>query len=183
MNLMKKIILLGVMVVTFIILFSMMSSKEVVAPQPTPVTLPTQFTMTVPETKFNVTISSYTGNTVEYGDFEGNQQAGYGTVTMMPQYLVAMDKGYVGTFAVNYGGSGEMVYLGYFEQSETSYKLTSSVLLGDRVDVSSLVTDDADTVTVSYYEHGPDQSLAEKPEVLVIKTFNIKNAKLIEVKN
>lgn len=187
---MKKIIIIGLVAVgLFAILSSNSRYEEESSMTPTPTqfpsvtpmeaVLPTQFTMTVPETDFSVTISSYTGNTVEFGDFEGNPQAGYGTVTMMPQFLVPFEGSYVGTFAVNYGGSGELIYLGYFEQGQASHQLESSVLLGDRVKVSSLVVNGQDIV-VTYNEHGPDQAMVDAPNVEVVATYNVVDGQLVE---
>lgn len=186
---MKKIVIIGLVLVGVFAILSANSKyqetdtttvpTETPAITPMEAALPTQFTMTVPETNFNVTISPYTGNTVEFGDFEGNPQAGYGTVTMMPEFLVPFEGAYVGTFAVNHGGSGEMIYLGYFVQGEASYQLESSVLLGDRVDVTNLMVNGS-TIEVTYYEHGPDQAMAEAPNVEVQASYTIADGQLVE---
>jgi hypothetical protein len=186
---MKKIVIIGLVLVG---LFAILSANNTYqetgtttvptdTPTVTPIeaTLPTQFTMTVPETDVSVTISPYTGNTVEYGDFEGNPQAGYGTVTMMPEFLVPFEGAYVGTFAVNSGGSGEMIYLGYFVQGEASYQLESSVMLGDRVDVTDFMVNGSN-IEVTYYEHGPDQAMADAPNIEVQAIYTVVDGQLVE---
>lgn len=83
--------------------------------------------------------------------------------------------------AYNYGGSGVFEYLASFSPIEGKYEMTSDQGLGDRVKVES-VRADGDTVTVVYYDFGPNQSMADDPNVRVETKYKFSEGKLTQVK-
>lgn len=143
--------------------------------------LMTRVTLTIPETDFVVTLDAATGKTVEYGDFANNPQAGYGTVTLLPEYVVSLSEGQiVGVFAVNSGGSGELFYLAVFEKDKKGYHGTSAELLGDRIKMQELSVQNG-RINIFYMDHSPKQAMVDAPDTPVKKQFVYNDKQLIDV--
>ena len=81
------------------------------------------------------------------------------------------------TIAANYGGSGVFVYLSAFEATPEGYRMSDAVLLGDRIKVERITASD-EQVRVLYYDYGPDQSMADDPDVRTEATFHYRGGKL-----
>lgn len=87
----------------------------------------------------------------------------------------------IGVVAYNYGGSGVFEYLAAFSPIDNNYKMTSDQGLGDRVKVENLRAD-GDIVTVVYYDFGPDQSMADNPNVRIENKYKLTDGKLSLIK-
>jgi len=136
-------------------------------------------TMVVPDTDIKVTL---TKDVTEFGDFSDRTKFGsYGTVAVGKKAAAIGDKGIVTFLALNFGGSGESIYLVVFEPGETSWQASDMQLLGDRIEIEDIKTDN-NLVTVNYKEHGQDQAMADEPNVEVEKIFEYTGGKLIENK-
>lgn len=124
------------------------------------------------------TETSLKQKTTEYGDFENDKTKPFGTVTIGDVLLG--DKNHIfTTLAINYGGSGEMFYLVAFDNSNSGYKMTSSVLLGDRIQIDSL-TGEGTVVSISYRTHSPTQAMVDYPNVKVERKFKYEDNVLVE---
>lgn len=136
-------------------------------------------TIIVPQTPGNPKVK-LTDGTGEYN--QGGYQA---SVAIVPGYSAEAEtpqgQDTLGVFSVNYGGSGQFFYLGLFRAGTGSLLLSDMISLGDRVMIQSLKTqEEEDTspeyeVVVSYLEHGPNQNMAEEPDVPVTKVYKVKN--------
>jgi hypothetical protein len=127
-------------------------------------------TMNVPEVTPAVEVSLNKKTT----EFEG------GTVTLGDQFTGDKDHIFT-TVAVSTGGTGEFIYLVAFDHEDDTYKMTSSVPLGDRVAVDSLMADGS-IVSISYRTHGEDQPMAEEPNMKMDMKYMYENGTLTEVK-
>lgn len=137
--------------------------------------------ITVPETNFTVNISKETGNTVSFGDVEKNPEAGFGSVTVLPEFTAKVGgKNYITILAVNTGGSGEFFYLAYFEPEKDRFKMTGFAPLADRIKMTG-VSASKDQITVNYMDHGPEQAMVDDPNVPVVKVYTVNNGVLTEV--
>jgi len=135
-------------------------------------------TMVVPDTDIKVTL---TKDVTEFGDLSiSNREnfGSYGTVAVGKEIAAIGDKGIVTFLALNFGGSGESYYLTVFEPGETSWSVSDMQLLGDRIEVEDIKTED-NLITVNYKEHGEDQAMAEEPKVEVEKAFEYTGGKLL----
>ena len=136
-------------------------------------------TMVVPDTDIEVTL---TQDVTEFGDFNDKTNYGsYGTVAVGKEMTTIKDGGIATILALNFGGSGESIYLAVFKLGETSWAVSDMQLLGDRIEIKDIKTDN-NLVIVNYKEHGEDQAMAEEPKIEVEKTFEYTNGKLIENK-
>jgi hypothetical protein len=126
--------------------------------------------MNVPEVTPEVEVSLSKKTT----EFDG------GTVTLGDKF--AGDKDHIfTTVAVSTGGTGEFIYLVAFDHEDDTYKMTSSVPLGDRVAVDALMADGS-TVSISYRTHGEDQPMAEEPNMKMDKKYTYMDGAFTEVK-
>ena len=159
-------------------------SNRIVAPSSTAFNqLMTHVVIKVPETNFSVSLSAETGKTVAYGDSTKDPYAGYGTVTIVPDYVLNISpKQYAAIVAINSGGSGEAFYLMYFIPKETGFQLTDSVYLGDRIRLEKF-TLQKHRLSISFLDHGPDQAMVDAPNVPVTKSFSVTDDKLIVEEN
>lgn len=144
--------------------------------------LMTGMTLTVPETDFTVTINEKTGKTVEYGDINKDPYAGYGSVTVLPEYTIAVDNQHVVTIlAINSGGSGEMFYLAVFAPEGRGFQMTDAVQLDDRIRMGTLSVANGQ-IEVKYLTHGPTQAMVDAPNTPVTRVFIYTKQHISEVK-
>ena len=131
-------------------------------------------TLTVPETNVIVTITNDGGKIADYQDGEEK-----GLVTI-PGFVKSInDDEFIAIVAVNRGGSSEEMYLAGFQPGEASNQMSASEFLGDRVLIKD-ITVTGNTVTVSYMAYGPDQAMADVPNVKVTKTYTYDAGNLVE---
>jgi hypothetical protein len=92
----------------------------------------------------------------------------------------------ISTLAVNGGGTGIFEYLALFrESSNGSIEHTSSIFIGDRIEVKSIefTKDNSGKVTgakVSYLDRSPDDAMAEIPTIPRTLEVLIKDSKFVE---
>ncbi len=173
---MKKLLIIGIALFS-IALFSYFLKQQKISNKPgnqeisASQKLLTNAYFTIPEGTTTININSETGVTVEYTDGDvGFEERG--TVTLFENYVRSVaDKRYVAVVAVDRGGSGTEMYLTVFTPEGTGYKSIASVFLGDRVAIDTLSVASNNDVFVAYREHKSDQPMAEKPTVLIEKTF------------
>jgi hypothetical protein len=186
---------LATTVITFALVFSacspaiQQSSKN--SPQQTPQTAPqtspalatgtvlerlsSSAVVKVPDSTFTVNFTSGQ-KTVQYGDNIKNPEAGFGTVTL-GNSAAEVNGVIFTTLVVNYGGSGELFYLASFEQSGSNLVMTSSALLGDRIQLQTLSTSNQE-VRVEFMDHAPNQAMVEALTVAVKNTYTYENKTL-----
>lgn len=167
MKLIGKILGLVVLVVVAILLLNLVNDYNA------PENLDEAFvgaSIPVPETPLQVRINDVSTNP-EYPYPLGRYDQGEyrGSVTLItPLAFEATETQTIVPFAVNWGGSGEFIYLGLFDTSDTYPVYQDAHPVGDRVEVELFSREDLGhgvRVTVLYKTHGPNQALAEDPAV------------------
>ena len=126
------------------------------------------------------------------GSGEYNQDGYKAFVSLLPEYSVDRQtaEGYdlFSVISVNYGGSGNFMYLTLFQDVADVVSEKDSVLLGSQIRVTGLtIQKDASgkgeyLVIVSFNELGPNQAMSETPKVSVTKTFTVKKHAFISLK-
>lgn len=110
---------------------------------------------------------------------EGEDFPTRGSVTLIHDFIFDNPKYKIIPMAVNFGGSGEFVYLILLQKTENGLKHVDSVAVGDRIDVVSFVEKDT-KIIFNYKSHHKSQAMAEEPSVLTHLEFTIKDFKFIE---
>lgn len=131
---------------------------------------PNPWTIAIPETHAFALINQF-----ESGIASGNYSSGAerGVVSIDSRFLTQVDGNKISgnvlheaiaVMSVSNQGSGLFYYLVMFRYDDARQRmvLTDEVLLGDRIDVSMLKVQDAE-VAVVFYQHAPQQAMAEKP--------------------
>jgi hypothetical protein len=108
---------------------------------------------------------------------EGSEAAGF--VTLGDKFAES-GSAIVTTTNFNYGGSGVFVYLTPYEAMEGGWQMSDAQLLGDRVKVEEIKTG-SKKIEVTYYDYGPEQSMADTPNVRIEKVFTYSEGKLTAV--
>lgn len=115
----------------------------------------------------------------EHGLLKGQYDAGAtkGEVLVPTEFIAQRDINgtpwIIAPVIVTTQGSGAFYYLGLFKFDAVPSRvvLLNSVFLGDRIKISSLEWVSDTKVSLSYLEHGKEQSLAEQPNQLISATI------------
>ncbi|TMX42917.1 hypothetical protein DA096_02670 [Vibrio rotiferianus] len=115
----------------------------------------------------------------EHGLLKGQYDAGAtkGEVLVPTEFIAQRDINgtpwIIAPVIVTTQGSGAFYYLGLFKFDAVPSRvvLLNSVFLGDRIKISSLEWVSDMKVSLSYLEHGKEQSLAEQPNQLISATI------------
>lgn len=138
-------------------------------------------TIVVPEIDVSVSLSDGKG-VLSSGPVNGTVLLADG-----PKWVVLNRAGSVvqdvfSVFWVNAGGSGTFAYLGHFSYNPDNnvFLYQDASLLGDRVVIKDLSLYKQSVVQVSFYDHGPNEAMAQEPTLLRVKQFAVHDGSLVE---
>ncbi|RTZ18199.1 hypothetical protein EJ063_05280 [Vibrio aquaticus] len=124
---------------------------------------PNPWTIKIPQSSAFTFVSESLDGGLLKGNYEDGAERGF--VSINPSQIAQInDNTYAVVIAVSNQGSGTFYYLSVSNYDEFRQRMIvkESVLLGDRVSVTSINVENA-IVTVELLVHGEDQSLAEVP--------------------
>lgn len=103
-----------------------------------------------------------------------------GSVVLIDEITLDFNEYKIMPMAVNFGGSGEFIYLILLKNENEELKHIDSMAIGDRVSSISLKKSDSSQIVFNYKSHGSKQAMYEEPTVPTILEFSIQNGKFVE---
>jgi hypothetical protein len=110
---------------------------------------------------------------------EGEEFPLRGSVVIVDEIKFEDDKYQVMPMAVNFGGSGEFIYLVLLKKTSDGLEHVDSLAIGDRIHYESFSMEEPQVV-FNYMSHHSSQAMVEEPNVSTHLYFEILNDKFVE---
>ncbi|QIA65872.1 hypothetical protein GT360_20415 [Vibrio astriarenae] len=135
--------------------------------------LPVALVMPLPETLANAVFTQFhQEHQLASATYDSGQERGIVTISKHPQLPVPLKlgQGVLAIATVSNQGSGLFSYLVSFglDRQRTRLVTLDSHFLGDRINVTDLLNE-ADHISIIYFEHAPQQAMADEPTQKVEK--------------
>jgi len=139
----------------------------------------------VPETDLTVSVykTKLANNTEKYfGQFKDEKDENLkGSIVVLDEFFKESNGNIFVPISVNYGGSGEFVYIAYLKKNEGKIGHIGSGFIGDRVDIDNIEIANKE-VKVSFKTHFSDQALLDNPKNPSEVLFSTSDTSIVETK-